>query len=175
MRPLRLLIGLVAFLPVLWPLIRGRLSPSQPQTEESLDSLRRQRDSIYDSLRELDFDLQTGKLSEADYADLSERYKRRAIGLLKQLDDRQRDVLLALDDEIEREVAGVRNTRKAPVAAPSAAKCAVCNTAMESDDLFCRRLVRERRIGGARSNHQRPGLSEGRCRGRGRGEEDHDE
>lgn len=136
-----LLIGLIAFLIVLWPLVQGRLSTAQPQPEESLGSLRRQRDSIYDSLRELDFDLQTGKMSEADYADLTERYKRRAVDLLKQLDDRQRDVLLALDDEIEREVAVIRKTRKAPVAAPAPAgiRCRICGTGLESDDVFCRR------------------------------------
>lgn len=136
---LSLLIGLVAFIVVLWPLVRGRFNQAQPQTEESLQSLRHQRDSIYDSLRELDFDLQTGKMSEDDYADLSERYKRRAIGLLKQLDDRQRDVLLALDDEIEREVAVARKSRKTPAAAPAGLACAVCGAKLEVDDLFCRR------------------------------------
>jgi predicted nucleic acid-binding Zn ribbon protein len=90
-------------------------------------------------LRELDFDLQTGKMSEADYADLSERYKRRAVGLLKQLDDRQRDVLLALDDEIEREVEFARKARKSPVAVPTVVKCASCGAALENDDQFCRR------------------------------------
>ncbi|MCS6802068.1 MAG: zinc ribbon domain-containing protein [Chloroflexota bacterium] len=123
----------VAFFYVSWPFLRAQPRPAT-RRDETLAELRRKRDSIYEALRELDFDARTGKLSPADHAELSDRYKRQAIALLKQLDDQTRAALLAIDAEIEREVAARRRTARPQ---PST-RCVACGAALTANDRFCR-------------------------------------
>ncbi len=133
-----LVFGVLAFGLVLLPLISGR-PRVQPLRDETLDVIRRRRDRIYDALRELEFDQRTGKLSEKDYAELADRYKRQAITMLKQLDDGTRDALLEIDAEIEQEVAARRKSA-APAAHHSArTRCVACGAGLDADDRFCRR------------------------------------
>jgi hypothetical protein len=125
--------ALIAFGIVAWPLIQpGRRVV--PRTDDTLDELRRKRDTIYESLRELDFDQRTGKISEADYAELAESYKRQAITLLKQLDDQTRDAILAIDREIEEEVA----TRRTTTVRRAGPRCVACGASIDASDRFCR-------------------------------------
>lgn len=48
-----------------------------------------ERESLYDALRELDFDYRSGKLSQADYEALREDYEARAADVLAELDQLQ--------------------------------------------------------------------------------------
>ena len=50
------------------------------------ESLLTERDALYRTLRELDFDRQLGNVEESDYRELSERYRRRAAQVLRALD-----------------------------------------------------------------------------------------
>lgn len=123
----------LAFVFVGWPFLRVRPVVT-PRRDDSLAELRRKRDGIYEALRELDFDARTGKLSATDHAELSDRYKRQAIALLKQLDERTRDALLAIDAEIEQEVAA----RRTVTSRRQTARCVACGTAIGPTDRFCR-------------------------------------
>jgi hypothetical protein len=123
----------VAFLFVSWPYLRQQPAPV-PRRDHRLAELRRQRDAIYEALRELEFDQRLGKLSAHDYAELAERYKRQAVTLLKQLDDETRAALLAIDQEIEEEVA----QRRALAAQRTASRCLACGARVEASDRFCR-------------------------------------
>ncbi|MCL6647469.1 MAG: zinc ribbon domain-containing protein [Chloroflexi bacterium] len=126
-------IATAAFLFVSWPYLRQRPLPV-PHGNDRLTELRRQRDAIYEALRELEFDQRLGKLSAHDYAELAERYKRQAVALLKQLDDETRAALLAIDQEIEEEVA----QRRALAARRTGSRCLACGARVEASDRFCR-------------------------------------
>ena len=79
---LAMLIAVAAF--VAQPLVvRSRALPS---SESPRDKLLAERDALYVSLRDLDFDFQTGKLLEVDYRAAREQYVVRGVEILKQLD-----------------------------------------------------------------------------------------
>ena len=64
-------------------LVRARRLAS----EDSLsDKLLAERDSIYTAIRDLDFDFQTGKLLEADYRVMRDKYAARGVEILRELD-----------------------------------------------------------------------------------------
>jgi len=68
---------------VLAPL--GRPVPAAAPPGER-DRLLAERDVLFRSLRDLDLDHATGKLGDADYADLAARYRAQAIAVLNRLD-----------------------------------------------------------------------------------------
>ncbi len=74
-----LAIGLPALVTVLWPLARGRgqLANASPRFDDRLE-LEEEKASIYQALAELDFDHETGSLSDDDYHSLHDRYEGRA-------------------------------------------------------------------------------------------------
>ena len=54
--------------------------------ESPRDKLLAERDALYTTIRDLDFDFQTGKLLEADYRVMREKYTARGVEILKELD-----------------------------------------------------------------------------------------
>ncbi len=83
---LGLLIAALSLLVVLWPFIgMGRRDEAQAGSP-ALDSLVEQREAIYAALRDLDFDYETGKLTEEDYHAQREVWVRRGVNTLKALD-----------------------------------------------------------------------------------------
>jgi hypothetical protein len=158
-----LVIGVIAF--IAYPLF------NTPRTEISdapnaLESLVAQRDSTYDAIRDLDFDFQMGKLSQADYAALRDKSKMRAAQILKQLDElgengngtdteaqieaQVAQLRHAKADDIEAQVAQLRRAKtddiEAEVARVRAARskpvetfCAHCGTPYQLGDQFCAR------------------------------------
>ncbi len=95
-----LVIGVIAY-----PLF-ATPDPQSPSTANALDSLIAQRDSAYDAIRDLDFDYQLGKLSQADYELLRDKYKARAALALQQIDQLAGSAGAA--ERIEQEVARLR-------------------------------------------------------------------
>ncbi len=86
-----LAITLAAALYVAWPLLFGRTRPdeflgSEP-SEPVLQRLLFQRDTVYAAMKELEFDLAMGNLSQGDFQQLQDRYKRKAVAILKRIDD----------------------------------------------------------------------------------------
>ena len=106
-------------------------------------------------LKELEFDLQSGLLTEQEYRDLETRYKRKAISILKDVDGLEKgigkdndveDAIEAqvkkmrlarnpqgkgnqVEDDIEKEVLKVRQSR--------GAFCTKCGTKTQGGDRFC--------------------------------------
>lgn len=75
---------------VLWPLVSGagkEKRESAPST--ALETLLAERDAIYTVIRDLDFDFETGKLTEADYQAQREQWVERGVDVLKALDAAQ--------------------------------------------------------------------------------------
>ena len=92
-------------------LVRTRLKAA---TEDSpRDKLLAERDAIYTAIRDLDFDFQTGKLLEADYAAMRDKYTARGVEILKELDalGDDRKTPAAVADEIEAAVQARREAR----------------------------------------------------------------
>jgi hypothetical protein len=145
-------------------LVRARVvsAPESPR-----DQLLAERDALYVAIRDLDFDFQTGKLIEADYAAVREEYMARGVEILKQLDalqvDRQRpgaerkpqkaiadDIEAAVqarragrarpqlaEDEIEAAVHARRHFQAAKQGTETSLTCPSCGHPVDPTDRFC--------------------------------------
>ena len=64
---------------VLYPLFRADISGAQRRVHTS----RPRQSAAVDALRELEFDRQTGKISDADYEPLKARYTQQALAVMR--------------------------------------------------------------------------------------------
>jgi tetratricopeptide (TPR) repeat protein len=82
-----LAIGLPALVIVMWPLMRGGGPFTMPSrgVDDRLE-LEEEKASIYQALVELEFDHETGSLSDDDYRSLRDRYEGRAAEVIARLD-----------------------------------------------------------------------------------------
>ena len=78
-------------------------------------------------LKELEFDFQSGVLTEEDYRDLEARYKRRAISILREIDDRETGA--DIEEEIEKQVQELRRGK--------GQFCTQCGATYQPGDRFC--------------------------------------
>jgi hypothetical protein len=85
-----------------WPLVRRERRAELDAAE--VNDLVSQRDLAIEDIRELDFDHDLGNLSEEDHQAMREQSKRRAVGILKQLQAQDSRI----DEEIEQAVAALR-------------------------------------------------------------------
>ena len=144
---------------------RPFLVRAAPSPVEIDDSLTIQKDQILESIRDLDMDLATGKVSERDHAELRARYLAEAAGVLEEI-DRAATVAATVAVAVPAPVS-VPDAAPALDAAPAAsapdgrapgdrlsaieariaarkraleaATCQECGTAHEPDDRFCRK------------------------------------
>lgn len=116
------LLMVLAFAVVGYPLLRTPASgvASAGAEDGDREELRRERDSAYRAIRELDADYRLGHLSREDYEALRADYVDRAAGLLWRLD--------------RAEAAASRGRR-----APSPATCPSCGQRHRPKDRFCGR------------------------------------
>jgi NADH pyrophosphatase NudC (nudix superfamily) len=152
-----LLLG-IAVIAVAWPLMeerRGRFSVVQAgETLAEVDPLAElieQRDAIYQAIRELRFDHQVGKVSEADFTAFDAQLRGRAALVLQQIDALgQAEADPELDASLEAEIAALRqvnsgapagSARLAPVAVPAGKAalnfCPQCGHRLQAGDRFC--------------------------------------
>jgi len=80
---------------VLSPLVRGTAAPltDGPDRIAALRELHALRDVTYETLRDLEFDYHSGKISEADYKELGDRYRAEAVVIVRRI-----DALAAMED-----------------------------------------------------------------------------
>jgi hypothetical protein len=133
----------VAF--VAYPLFRGVRATGNPLDQDSeLDGLVAQREASLLAIKDLDFDFQTGKLSEEDYRELRGRYAAKAVSVLQEL-DRRAGPTPELEEEIEQEVRQLRQKgeerrRKQEAGGRRGEKelsCPRCGRAYQAGDRFC--------------------------------------
>ena len=82
--------GFVIVLPFFFRLRRGSgASEESPIGDPLLEKFKRlnvEKDAIYSTLLEMEFDRKMGKLSETDFKEVEPGYRRRAVELLKEID-----------------------------------------------------------------------------------------
>ena len=122
-----LVLTALTFAFIVYPFLKQRLSSVEPLEDDKIQELRSERDTTYSMLKELEFDFQSGVLTEEDYRDLEARYKGKAISILKGLDGLETGT--DVEAEIERQVLSLRQTRDR--------FCSQCGTKTQDDDRFC--------------------------------------
>ena len=125
-----------------YPLLRPRKfdSPAEPGSEDSLRDLNTKKEEIYSAIKEMEFDHKMGKLSEEDYLNLREKYRAKAIGSLKGMDElkRKKGFSRDIEDEIEKEVLAIRRDgRKGRPKRGEAVFCTQCGRRRSPGDRFC--------------------------------------
>ena len=125
------LVGLLALFVVLRPLI-WPVPPAEP-VYEPVEQEETPRGVALLALKEIEFDRETGKLSDEDYRFLKEKYTAQALEAL-----RAEEQAVAPDD-VEALIAHrVRALRSAAASAPPDARvCVTCGPRPEPDAVFC--------------------------------------
>jgi hypothetical protein len=103
--------------------------------------LEREKQLVLKAIKEIEFDFQMRKVSEADYRVMVERYRTRAMRLISELDAGsdyraliERELKMRLDLP---QAAGTAPAAEAPSASPHT--CASCQTANDNDAQFCKK------------------------------------
>jgi len=117
-------LALVALAFVLHPLFReGAPMPAAP--EPARDHEPSERDRAIAALREVEFDRETGKLSESDYTALKTTYTRQALAALRA---EESSAAAVPDDEVEAVILAYRARH---------AECQTCGPRPEADAAYC--------------------------------------
>ncbi len=133
-------VGIVALWLVLQPLIRPRSSPPLPF--EPLDPEETPKGVALAALKEIEFDRETGKLSDEDYELLKAKYTVAAVEALrgeqKLLVSNDVEALIAARVHSLRSASTPSDTTAAPLgASASLPTCDHCGPRPEPDALFC--------------------------------------
>ncbi len=143
-----LLLTVLAFAFIAYPLLRQRLRSVAAVEDEQLQELHSRRDTTYSMLKELEFDFESGILSEEDYQDLETRYKGKAISILRDID--HVGEATKEEDEIERQVQKLRRGKSSQVDEELEKEvlrlrrgkgrfCPQCGSGCQEEDRFCSR------------------------------------
>lgn len=122
-----ILLTVVTFAFIVYPLFRTRLRSADPAQSERANELHSRRDTTYSMLKELEFDFQSGILTEEDYRDLEAKYKKKGIAILKSIDALKKGT--GLDEEIEKQVLELRRSQ--------GQFCTQCGARYQKGDRFC--------------------------------------
>jgi hypothetical protein len=132
-----LLVGCAVLYLVLEPLVRGVAHDSLPVEAEDLEQT--PKGIALSALKEIEFDRETGKLSDADYEMLQAKYTRTALEALRTEDAARAGAAVGTPDDIEARIAArVTALRSASTPmSPGAATCPNCGPRPEVDAVFC--------------------------------------
>lgn len=138
---LAILVMAAALAVLAYPLYRTR-QQSAPLNLSTLDNLLARRDGLYTSLRDLELDRQLGKLDDADYNALRDKYMIQATEVLEELDTVQgKGAAATANAALEQEVSArrqVRDRKNSRADAKTAAGfCRNCGQSYETGDKFC--------------------------------------
>ena len=118
----------MAVLLVGYPLVNPERYSAEALTdgvEEPLDQLTGTRNSVYDAIRDLEFDRATGKLSENDSRSMRARYDLRAAEILQKM------------DALAARAPGGGRAARARKSGAGKSTCPQCKRAIEPGDRFC--------------------------------------
>jgi len=143
--------GLAAlcFYRLLAPLVAPHVDMDrQPLSDRLRADLEREKALTLRSIKELEFDRAMGKVSPADFEEMTGRLRARAIGIMKQLDSASSAYRAVIEKELEQRL-GAKPAAPAPAPAPAAVKAApvvhaasagtcACGTVNDPDARFCK-------------------------------------
>jgi ribosomal protein L40E len=122
----------VAFYRMLDPLLRPEAAPTGgPLAEPArLRELEREKQAVLKAIREIELDFQMRKISEADHKEMTQRYRARAMRLIRELDAGD-DYRTLIEQELKH--------RLSAMAAVKEVSCASCGTQNDPDALYCKK------------------------------------
>ncbi|MGH7901254.1 MAG: hypothetical protein ACRENZ_05895, partial [Thermodesulfobacteriota bacterium] len=69
------------------PYLEEETDPIQGKLIQRLNALNNEKESLYNALKDIEFDYELGKLSKSDFEGLNLSYKSKAISILKEIDE----------------------------------------------------------------------------------------
>jgi Double zinc ribbon len=133
-------------LAVVWLVLQPLLRPSRPVAPvfEPLDPEETPKGIALAALKEIEFDRETGKLSDADYQLLKSKYTAAALDALRAESG-------VVPDDLEVMIAARARALRSAVASTStgAPSCPVCGPRPEPDAVFCSSCGRRLPVAGA--------------------------
>lgn len=130
-------VGLAAFR-MLLPLVSGSVASSRAVAGGRIRSvLEREKALVLRSIKELEFDFAMGKMSQADFEEMSGRLRLRAMGLIQQL-DANTGYRQQIEDELKRLAGESQPDATVEPAEAVAATCPSCQTINDTDARFCK-------------------------------------
>jgi len=100
-------------------------------------ALEREKALVLRSLKELEFDFAMGKMSRADFDEMAGRLRRRAVGLMRQL-DAGGGYREQIQKEVEQRLGRPEGDAAAVAGAHSSAPVCECGTTNDPDARFCK-------------------------------------
>jgi hypothetical protein len=122
-------------------------SAAEPLSERARAVLERDKALALRALKDLEFDRSMGRMSQADFDEMSARLRGRALSLMKQLDEEGTGYRSIIERELNARLAAKQVERTAPAAAastpaastPADASLCACGTRNDADAAFCKR------------------------------------
>ncbi len=112
-----------------------------PKPEDILKELKNKKDGTYAAIRELEFDLSMGKLTEEDFQILKRQYKLEAVGYMKEMDKLESPpatISKATDTDLEEEVEeGITAIRTHESTQTKYIYCTSCGEKAAVESRFC--------------------------------------
>lgn len=112
----------------------------EPLVEEKTveEELIAQKEAVYEAISELNFDHAMGNLSDQDHDELRERYKLKALSLMKQIDEvEQAKAAQPLGGRTRSPERGTAASRRTRQSGGSGTFCSGCGAKLSPDDRFC--------------------------------------
>ena len=136
-----LTLAALALYRVIDPLLRtGPDQVEAPQAPARLRELERDKQAVLKAIREIELDYQMRKIAEADYKEMLQRYRVRAMRIIRELDagDNYRTLI---EEELKTRLAAMGSAKPAPASTVTAdqAACPSCGTTNDGDALFCKK------------------------------------
>ena len=117
-----------------YPLFYNRRQAYFLASAEQIKHLNERKEALYAAIQELGFDLELGKLAQADYQRLLEPLEKEAVELLRRLDQfngHSHDQVLT--ERLETDVIALRKN----IVPKTSIQCPACQAPRTSQDRFC--------------------------------------
>lgn len=129
-------LAIVVMIALAYPIVRqaqGQAKPAMTSAQETLEELLADREAAFQAIRDLQFDHEVGKITDADLAVFETSLKLHAANTLRKLDAWESGVDRSLSATLERRVAAHRATLSRP-----GQPCPQCGRPASAEDSFCR-------------------------------------
>lgn len=131
---LEILIFISAMFFVGYPIFKkSEIRKRESGVNEALGELIHKKEAVYTSIKDLDFDYRTGKLSADDYKELKEKYEVEALHILKDIDDSGKKKTTSDEAKIKQ----ILPESSEPITDKDFVFCPKCGTKAKTGDNFC--------------------------------------